>query len=208
MIKKIFFYGSAGHFVEIYQWFKDMVNNTTEQLEFKGVINDIDQNISGNFKTFKSNQLKYSDDIFIVIAVGDIELRKKCINQFSKFNFLNIIHPSAIIAEDVNLGKGICVAPYSVISAKVEIENFNNINSFSLISHNCTLGKNNFLSSHSKIMGNCKIGENNFIGTNTTIIQNLEIKNNNLLGANTLINKNLGSYKLVFGSPGKIIKNL
>jgi len=208
MVKKIFFYSSSGHFSEVYQWFKDMVFSSGEQVEFKGLINDIEENRSKNFKTFRSRELTNEKDVFIVIAVGDIQLRKKCIEEFTNFNFFNIIHPSAIISDQVSLGRGICIAPYSVISPKVMIDDFNNINPFCLISHDCIIKKNNFFASYSKIMGNCKIGENNFIGTNTTMIQNLEIKDDNVVGANTLINKDIGSKKLIIGSPGKVLKNL
>ena len=76
-----------------------------------------------------------------------------------KYNFFTLIHPSSVVSKYAKLGKGITIGPQSVITANVNLGDFNNVNSFSLISHDNILGINNSLSPYVKLLGNCKIGK-------------------------------------------------
>ena len=207
MIKKIFIYGSSGHFREQLDWLKESVK-IQKNFEIEGIIDDLrkdeDYDSYSKLKIYSSKSISLSKNIFIFIAVGDIKIRKKCTNEFKHFNFYNLIHPSSIISENSVLGKGVCIAPYTLINGNVRIGDFNNFNSHSLVSHDCIIGGNNFFSSFSKLMGNCKIGDDNFIGTNATLLPSVQIENNNLIGANSLVKENFGSNLKVFGTPAKI----
>ena len=207
MGKKIFIYGSSGHFRDQLEWLKDSVK-AKKHIEIAGIIDDLRKDEEydnySKLKIYESKSISFSENILIFIAVGDIEIRKKCINEFKKFNFYNLIHPSSIISENSILGKGISVAPFTLINGNSKIGDFNNFNSHSVVSHDCVIGNNNFFSCYSKLMGNCNVGNNNFISTNVTLIPSIEIKDNNFIGANSLLTKNFVSNLKIYGSPAII----
>ena len=132
MIKKIFIYGSSGHFREQLDWLKESVK-IQKNFEIEGIIDDLrkdeDYDSYSKLKIYSSKSILLSKNIFIFIAVGDIKIRKKCTNEFKHFNFYNLIHPSSIISENSVLGKGVCIAPYTLINGNVRIGDFNNFNS-------------------------------------------------------------------------------
>jgi acetyltransferase-like isoleucine patch superfamily enzyme len=53
-----------------------------------------------------------------------------------------------------------------------------------------------------------EIGEYTQIAVNSVILPGVKIGSNCLIGANSLVNKNCEDYKLVMGSPGKVIKDV
>jgi carbonic anhydrase/acetyltransferase-like protein (isoleucine patch superfamily) len=63
---------------------------------------------------------------------------------------------------------------------------------------------------HKAMLHGCIIGDNTLIGMNACILNNAKIGKNCIIGANTLIpeNKIIPDNSLVFGQPGKIIRQL
>ena len=144
-MKKIFLYGSSGHFKEQYVWLKDCLIEKKD-CQVVGIIDDLSKKEKDNFsglKIFKSEKIKFSQDIYIYLAIGNIEVRKKAINYFKNFNFFTLKHPSAIVSSEASLGKGLTISPNVIIAGNPVIGDFNNFNNGSMISHDCTSGISN-----------------------------------------------------------------
>lgn len=209
-MKKIFMCGSSSYFRENFMWLIDFLKyKNFKNYTIKGVINDdIDDKFEkfSKLKFIPSKNVKPHKDNLIYIAAANVNVRKKIIKKFSKYNFFSLIHPSSVVSKYAKLGKGITIGPQSVVTGDAILADFNNINSFCLISHNNVLGINNSLSPYVKLLGNCKIGNENFFGANTTVLPNISLGNSNFIGANSLLTKKFSSNKLIYGSPAKIKK--
>ena len=206
MIKNIFLYGSSGYFREQYVWLKDCLIEK-KNYQVAGIIDDLSKTSTDNFsglKIFKSEKIKFSQDIYIYLAVGNIEVRKKAINYFKNFNFFTLKHPSAIVSSEASLGKGLTISPNVIIAGNPVIEDFNNFNFGSMMSHDCTSGINNTFSPGVKIMGDCKIGSHNFFGVDSIMLPSTKIEDNNIIGANTTVTKEFKSGVTLVGSPAKM----
>ena len=108
----------------------------------------------------------------IVVAGGWLKDPKIISNIFKKakyFNFPNIIHDSAIISNNVNLGSGIQIFSKVFIGPNVSIDDGCVINNGSIVSHDCVVGKFSFTAPGAIIAGNVEIGNYVILGINSSV---------------------------------------
>ncbi len=86
-----------------------------------------------------------------------------------KKNFYKGIHPTAIIGDNVQLGKDISIGPYCVIC------------------NNVTIKDSTVLVSNVYVGSNVKIGKNTFLYPNITVYHEVEIGNNVIIHSGTVI---------------------
>jgi len=79
------------------------------------------------------------------------------------------IDPTAKVAGDIKLGKGVSIGPYVVIDEKVQIGDNSIIGGGSKIGENSTVGNNCRLDCNVVVYHNCTIGNNIIIQANTTV---------------------------------------
>ena len=210
-IKKIFFIGSGGHFREQFQWFRDFVaKEKIKNYNIIGIIDDVNYKLNfdkySGLKIFRSKDIKYSSDKHLILSIGEPKTRNFFIKKFSKFNFFNLIHPSAIVSSYAKIGKGTIISPLSIIAGNATVGDFNNFNYGTMLAHDCKVGANNTFSPGTKIMGNCVIGSNNFFGVDSKMAPNTAMLNNNIIGANCTIINNFKSNLILIGTPAKVLK--
>lgn len=106
-------------------------------------------------------------------SIGDSSLRRKLYSLAKKigFNIINIIDPSAIIANSVMIAEGTFVGKGSIINAGAVIERMVIVNSGTIIEHNCQIGAFVHLAPGCVLSGNVNIGEDTHIGTGVSVIQ-------------------------------------
>ena len=122
--------------------------------------------------------------------------------------FINLIHPSSVIASTVKPGPGLHLEPLSVISPYTEIGFGVNIG------RNCSVGHHNILGEYcsvylgSNLAGHVEIGPNTTIGPGVTIFSEVKIGKNTVIGGGSVVTKDIPSNVLAYGNPCKIIKKL
>ena len=79
------------------------------------------------------------------------------------------VHPTAIIGDNVTLGKNLSIAPYVVIESGSNIGDDCIIKSHVHIGHNVTIGENTTIHPHVTIYDNCKLGARVSIHASTVI---------------------------------------
>lgn len=152
----------------------------------KPVINDIDN--------YKINQ-----DEYYVLGMSDIKFRRYVVNKVKEKGgrFLNLIHPSAIIAGNSDMGTGNVIFPFCYVGPNAHLGDFNNLNIFTMIGHDCNVGNNNLIAS-SKIAGEVSIGDDNFFGIMSTVIPLKKIGSRNIIQAGMIIDKDVPSGSVIF----------
>jgi len=89
---------------------------------------------------------KYSpSEINLVNGIGSVSqpyLREKIFNRFKAlgYGFINVIHPSSIIAKDVKLGEGVQVMAGAIIHSGSQIGSNTIINTQASVDHDCRIG--------------------------------------------------------------------
>ena len=109
----------------------------------------------------------------IVVAVGDNRVRQKLYERFSGQgeNLVTAIHPSAIIASDVELGDGCMICPGVIINTGAIIGNNVILNTGSIIEHECVVGDHSHVAPGAKLAGEVSVGDGVFVGLGANIIQ-------------------------------------
>jgi sugar O-acyltransferase (sialic acid O-acetyltransferase NeuD family) len=146
-----------------------------------------------------------------IISIGDNWSRYYVYNQIVEsipnFPFVNAIHPSVIIGNDVKLGKGIVAMAGCIFNPKSTIEDFTFFATGAQVEHDCYIDKFSSISAGSVTGGYVKIGKFSAITLGTTIIDRVEIGENTVVGSGSLVVKSLPDDVLAYGNPAKIIRS-
>jgi sugar O-acyltransferase (sialic acid O-acetyltransferase NeuD family) len=145
-----------------------------------------------------------------LISIGDNWVRYLISNQILElipdFNFVNAIHPSVIIGNNVKLGIGIVAMAGVIFNPKSEIGNFTFFATGAQIEHDCIISDFASISAGSVTGGYVRLGKYSALTLGVTVLDRLEIGENTVVGAGSLVLKSLPNNVLVYGNPAKIIR--
>jgi sugar O-acyltransferase (sialic acid O-acetyltransferase NeuD family) len=146
-----------------------------------------------------------------LITVGDNWTRKIIFNSIIKsvpgFEFVNAIHPSTIIGNNVEIGVGIIAMAGVIFNPGAKIGDFTFFATGAQIEHDCKIGDYASVSAGSVMGGFVKIGKFSAITLNVTIIDRLDIGENTVVGSGSLVTRSLPDNVLAYGNPAKIIRS-
>jgi len=146
-----------------------------------------------------------------VISIGDNWSRYYVYNQILElvptFTFVNAIHPSVIIGNNVNLGVGIVAMAGCIFNPKSQIGNFTFFATGAQVEHDCQIGDFSSISAGSVTGGYVKLGKFSAITLGVTVVDRLEIGENTVVGSGSLVTKSLPDNVLAYGSPAKVMRN-
>lgn len=212
-MKNILIYGASGHakmIVDIILKNKDY--NFIGFLDsFKPINEEIyGHKVVGNLDMLPSIIKKFNVK-GVVIGIGDNDTRlqayKKIIQIDPTIEFPSMVHPNAIIANDVILPKGVVIMAGAIINADAKVGKFCLLNTKASLGHDSVMSDFSSLASGATISGNVHIGFCSTISLSASVSQNLTIGNFTIIGGASLVLKSVGDYKLAYGVPAKIIKN-
>ena len=137
------------------------------------------------------------DDRF-VIGMTNIEFRWKMIEKILSRGgqFINLIHPLAIVQEPSDMGEGNIVHPHVIIGANTKIGSFNHFCPQSIVGHDCLVGTNNVLSA-TILCGHTIVGHDNFFAIKTATVPHVKIGNNKAVHAGMVVEHDMGDNELL-----------
>ena len=104
---------------------------------------------------------------------------------------LSIIHPTAYVAENATLHKGVMVGAGSIIQPFTHIGEGAIINTGAIIEHHTRVGENVHVAPGAILCGDVAVGKNSFIGAGSVVIQDIQIGDNVTIGAGETIRKDI-----------------
>jgi len=145
-----------------------------------------------------------------IISIGDNWVRHS-VSEYIKnliplFKFVNAIHPSVIIGENVEIGEGVVMMAGCIINPKSKIGNFTFFATGAQVDHDCNICDYASISAGSVTGGYVTLGKYSAITLGVTVIDRLNIGENTVVGAGSLVLKNLPNDVLAYGNPCKIIR--
>jgi sugar O-acyltransferase (sialic acid O-acetyltransferase NeuD family) len=152
------------------------------------------------------------NDILLVNGLGftDKSNRRAAIFELFKnqgYSFASVIHPSAIISNDVVLSEGVQVMAGSVIQPGCVIGANSIINTSVTIDHDCIIAKNVHIAPGAVLSGNVTVELSVFVGAGSTILPGVNISSGSIVGAGALVNKNILANSKVYGVPAKVVSS-
>lgn len=145
-----------------------------------------------------------------IITIGDNWTRYNVSIQISsltpQFKFINAIHPSVIIGNNVEIGEGVTAMAGVIFNPKSIIGNFTFFATGAQVEHDCIIADFASISAGSVTGGHVKLGKYSALTLGVTVLDRLEIGENTVVGAGSLVLKSLPSNVLVYGNPANIIR--
>ena len=207
--KKIVIIGAGQTVDELYPIIKNLKNN--ENYKIYKILDDNKKFYKKNYKGIPIEidiaKAKKYKDCFFVFGIGSYKNknnREKILKKtgLDKTFFPNIIHQNVIIENNVSLGFGNIIYPFSVICSGTKIENFCVITYSSIIAHSVKIGSFSILGSRTSILNYTKVGKEVFFGANVLVGENLKIGNKSRVLFGSVVIKNVKPDTTIFGNPG------
>ncbi len=150
-----------------------------------------------------STYLPQENDVFVCSIGG--AARKKCmeelINRGAKF--VNLIHHTARIGTNVQLGEGNIIGAYTSIGADAKVGSYNLIQSYTVIGHDVCMGDWNRIDTHVTCVGGTIVGNEVDIYTSVVLNHGVVVEDRAHVGACSFVIRRVKEGTTVMGNPAK-----
>lgn len=146
----------------------------------------------------------------LIFAIGNNWTRKTVADKISeivpRLEVISAIHPSAVIADGVKIGKGSVVMAGAIINAKAQMGDYCILNTKASLGHDGVMQDFSSIASGVCTGGNLDLGRFSAISLGANVIEHIKIGKHSVVGAGSLVVKNVGSFCVVYGSPAKMVR--
>lgn len=147
------------------------------------------------------------DDVFMC-ALGDVNFKKQyaeiILNKGGEF--ISLIHPTAIIGNNVKWGKGCIIGAYANLSSDTRLGDFVTFSIKAGMGHDSTIGDFSHIGGMTNISGFVTIGSLVTVHPCCNITPHRNIADNAVIGTSSVVLRNVKAGTTVFGNPAKKIE--
>lgn len=146
------------------------------------------------------------NDVF-VIALANTQAKKAIVSILEAKNavFINLIHKTAMVADDAKLGKDVILCQFTTVSSNVEIQDHVMLNAYTSLGHDAVLGQYSSCMGHVDITGHVLVGEGTFWGSGSRALPHSKIGDYAKVGAGSVVLRKVKAGQTVFGVPATAI---
>ena len=197
-MKKIVIIGASGH------------GKVAADIALKCGYTDIvflDDNISikncGRHSVVGSNDRVEDINGDVIVAIGNSAARRRIQESIEEERLAVLIHPDAVVAEDVTIGSGTVVMAGTVINPGSMIGRGCIINTCASVDHDCKLGDYVHVAVGAHLAGSVEVGDETWIGAGATVSNNIEICGRCMIGAGAVVVKDIEEAATYLGVPAR-----
>lgn len=176
--------------------------------KIKGFLSEDPTNIEDlGYPSILTKPLDYNvhnDDVFFC-AIGNVFHRKKMVEHIllQGGTFINLIHPTSNLSPSVQIGIGVAIKSYCVISSDVTIGNFCFLQSSVIMGHDVKIGDYCQINSFAFFAGYVNVGNCVSINAGAKLIQNVQVEEESVVGIGSVVLNKVKKGTTVFGVPAK-----
>lgn len=141
-------------------------------------------------------------DVFA--AIGNPAARKAIQESIEENRLTILIHPDAVIGEDVTIEKGTIIMAGAVVNPGSRIGKGCIINTCASVDHDCRLGEYVHVAVGAHVAGQVEIGSGTWVGAGATVSNNLRICGGCIIGAGAAVVKDIVEGGTYVGVPAKM----
>ena len=203
--------GAGGFGRELYSWTLDQLHavGTNDPVGFL----DDDATVLDRFPKLKRLWVGRVSDYEpqagdrLLLAIGDPSIKLAMAKKLTArgARFASYIHPTAVLASDVQVGTGSIICPSVVICCNVRLGDFVLMNVGAIAGHDSTIGDGCTLSPHADVAGQGVLERGVFLGCHAVILPKIHVGEFSRIGAGSVV---IGSVKprvTMMGVPAKKI---
>lgn len=205
MKKKLLIIGASGHGKVVADIAMKM--DKWEKIAFLDDNNNIGNTMGIKIIGNTDLAFKYLHECDIFVGIGNNDIRQMFQEKLEAAgaSIPVLIHPKAIIGENVQIGKGSVIMAGVVINCCTRIGKGCIINTGSTIDHDNFIDDFVHISPGVHLAGTVKVGKKSWIGIGSSVINNIFITDECLIGAGAVVVNNLMNSGTYIGIPAKEI---
>ena len=168
----------------------------------------VDDTVTGDIMGFpvigRCDAIECLDDgsADFIIGIGNNAVRK-AIAEANNVNWVSIIHPSAEIAFNAEIGKGTVVMARAVVNACTTVGEHCIINTGAVVEHDNVIENYVHISPNAALGGTVRVGSLTHVGIGATVINNVEICTDCIIGAGAVVIRDIQTSGTYIGAPAK-----
>ena len=139
----------------------------------------------------------------ICLAVADPAVRGRLDGraQAAGLPLLDVRHSSVVQMDDVVIGEGACLSPFSVLTSNIRIGRAFHANIGSYVEHDCVVGDFVTFAPGVRCNGNVTIGDRAYVGSGAIIRQGVVIGAGAVVGMGAVVLRDVPAGTTVAGNP-------
>ncbi|MCM1461041.1 MAG: acetyltransferase [Bacteroides sp.] len=201
MDKRLIIIGASGH--------GKVVADIAERNGYQNIIfldDDVTVKNCGKYSVVGNSQDASHMEGDVIVAIGNVKSRKRISEQYQN-RLVTLVHPDAIIADNVKLGAGTVIMAGTVINADAVIGNGCIVNTGSSIDHDCMIGDYVHVAVGAHLCGMVTIESDTWIGAGAVISNNISVCSNCMIGAGAVVVKDIKESGTYVGCPVRGVKS-
>lgn len=183
----------------------------TGNFKIRGIVREDPETRTFNAECLNWAQLRESDVRAGVVAYNDNFMRARkvaeILREFPDFEFVTLVHPSAQIGEDVEIGPGSVIMPGAIINVGSQVSAHVIVNTRASIDHESRVGDYASLAPAATLCGLVEVGESTAIGPGATVIHRVKIGAHTVIGAGTVVVRDIPSHVVAYGNPCRAVRS-
>jgi sugar O-acyltransferase (sialic acid O-acetyltransferase NeuD family) len=209
MPKRIALLGAGGHAKVVWNTLQLIAQR--EDLEVEAVLDDNPQLWGRSFMGILiGGPLQAVEQInvdAVVIAIGSnlARFRASSLIESVGLPLMGAIHPSAIIARDIQLGQGVVAFANVVVNSDSEIGANVILNTACTVDHDCSIGAHSHLAPGVHVAGGVSVGEGVLLGIGAIALPGVAIGPWATIGAGSVVTGDIPGQVTAAGVPARIL---
>lgn len=142
-----------------------------------------------------------------IVAIGDNVARLTVATWLEEngFQFITVVHPSAVVAASAHVARGTVVMPMVAINADAQIGRHVIINTAASVDHDCVVGDGAHVGPGCRLCGGVQVGRGALLGAGAVVVPGVRIGAGAFIGAGTVVLHDIPAGRRAVGSPARIL---
>lgn len=116
---------------------------------------------------------------------------------------LSVVHRTAFVAEDAELGEGCQVLAQAAVCTRTQLGRSVIVNTAASIDHDGVVGPGAHLGPGARLAGEVTVGARSFIGTGAVVLPRIRIGEDAIVGAGAVVTRDVPGGAVVAGNPAR-----